>query len=47
MINNDMNKSKAKNDNKVNDNAGFYFSTSVKIFDPTTKQVLVHKRGDS
>lgn len=47
MINNHMNKSKNEKDSKVNDKAGFYFSSSVKIFDPNTKQVLVHKRGDS
>lgn len=31
---------------KPNENAGFHFSSSVKIFDPNTQQVLVHKRGD-
>ena len=31
---------------KPNENAGFYFSSSIKIFDPNTQQVLVQKRGD-
>lgn len=31
---------------KPNDVGGFYFSSSVKIFDPNTKEVLVQKRGD-
>jgi hypothetical protein len=31
---------------KPNENAGFNFSSSVKIFDPNTQQVIVHKRGD-
>ncbi len=31
---------------KPNENAGFSFSSSVKIFDPNTQQIIVHKRGD-
>jgi hypothetical protein len=31
---------------KPNENAGFHFSSSVKIFDPNTQQVILHKRGD-
>lgn len=31
---------------KPNENAGFSFSSSVKIFDPNTQQVILHKRGD-
>jgi len=32
---------------KPNEHGGFYFSSSVKITDPNTKEVLVHKRGDN
>jgi hypothetical protein len=31
---------------KPNENAGFYFSGSVKITDPVTGQVLVQMRAD-
>lgn len=31
---------------KPNENGGFYFSSSVKVYDPNTKEILVHKRGD-
>jgi hypothetical protein len=31
---------------KPNETGGFYFSSSVKIFDPNSKEVIVHKRGD-
>jgi len=31
---------------KPDENAGFYFSSGIKIFDPNTKEVLLHKRGD-
>lgn len=31
---------------RPNENAGFYFSSSVKIFDPNTQQILIQKRGD-
>lgn len=46
-----MNNSKKKvNQNvperKPNENFGYYFSTSIKITDPNTKEVLLHKRGD-
>lgn len=27
--------------------SGIYFSSSIKIFDPNTNEVLVHKRGDN
>lgn len=30
-----------------NEFSGIYFSSSIKIFDPNTKEVLVHKRGDN
>lgn len=36
-----------KPEKKPNDQIGFYFSSSVKIFDPNTKEVLVQKRGDT
>ena len=32
---------------KPNENGGFYFSSSVKLVDPNTKEVLVHMRGDN
>ncbi len=44
-MNNDKREPKVK-EKKPNENAGFWFSSSVKIFDPNTNQVLVHKRGD-
>lgn len=31
---------------KPNENAGFYFSSSIKIFDPETQEILVQTRGD-
>lgn len=31
---------------KPNETGGFYFSSSVKIFDPNTEEVIIHKRGD-
>lgn len=54
MINNMMNnKSKPVGETrqnvekKPNENAGFSFSSSIKIFDPNTQQVILHKRGDA
>lgn len=56
MINKEMNDNKSQNSNKnqsgngsvkPNEQAGFYFSSSVKIFDPNSKQVIVQKRGDN
>jgi len=49
-----MNKSTEKTNNnsptlpekKPNETGGFYFSSSIKIFDPETKEILVQKRGD-
>ena len=32
---------------KPNENSGIYFSSSLKISDPDTKEVLVQMRGDS
>lgn len=55
MINNKMNDNNKNNatpkqddigKNKPNDTAGFYFSSSVKIYDPNSNEVLVFKRGD-
>lgn len=53
MINKEMNnKSNPAGENKKaggkkpNENAGFSFSSSVKIFDPNTQQIILHKRGD-
>ena len=31
---------------KPNEVGGIYFSSSVKIFDPNSKEILVHTRGD-
>jgi hypothetical protein len=30
-----------------NEFSGIFFSSSIKIFDPNTNEVLVHKRGDN
>ena len=53
MINKEMNENKSNNTDKKpeqtakpNEHVGFYFSSSVKIFDPNSKEVLVQKRGD-
>jgi hypothetical protein len=35
-----------KEDKKPNEFGGFYFSSSIKIFDPETKEILVQRRGD-
>lgn len=32
---------------KPNENAGFYFSSHLKIYDPNSKEILVKKRGDN
>lgn len=55
MINKEMNVTRSNNegksgkpsDKKPNENAGFYFSSSIKIFDPNTQQVILQKRGDA
>lgn len=36
-----------KEEKPVNENMGFYFSSSIKIYDPNTKEVLVQQRGDN
>jgi len=41
MINNQMN-----NDKKPNEKLGITVDSSLKIIDPDTKQVLLHKRAD-
>lgn len=53
MINNEMNKSNAPELNRnvpmkknPDEFGGIYFSSVVKIYDPETEEVLVHKRGD-
>lgn len=49
-----MNENKSEKDNqkprdtkKPNEFGGVYFSSSIKISDPETKEVLVHVRGDN
>jgi len=37
----------SENSRPVNENAGFYLSTMIKITDPNTKEVLVQMRGDN
>lgn len=31
----------------VDEKSGIYFSSSIKIFDPNTKEVIVQLRGDN
>jgi hypothetical protein len=51
MINKEMNEHEHKKEiepsKKPNEVAGFYFSSSIKIFDPDTKEVMVQQRGDN
>jgi hypothetical protein len=51
MINKEMNEHEQKKEiepfKKPNEVAGFYFSSSIKIFDPDTKEVMVQQRGDN
>jgi hypothetical protein len=56
MINKDMNelneleqsnKKETESSKKPNEVGGFYFSSSIKIFDPNTKEVMVQQRGDN
>lgn len=37
---------KEKSEPKPDENAGFIFSSAIKIFDPKTSEILVQKRGD-
>jgi hypothetical protein len=51
MINKYMNENaetqqKPEESEKPNEFGGFYFSSSIKIFDPESKEILVQKRGD-
>jgi len=53
MINKNMNNynqnkkvKSIKKNVRPNEVSGFYFSSTLKIFDPNTKEVLVQKRGD-
>jgi hypothetical protein len=54
MINKEMKDDKTKNNGKKgkistrkpNEVSGIYFSSGIKIFDPNTGKVLLHKRGD-
>lgn len=46
-LNNSVLVEKKQEDKKPNENIGFMFSSSVKIFDPVTKEVLVQKRADN
>ena len=48
-----MNETRSKNqgnqvspERKPNECGGFYFSSSVKIFDPNSQEIIVQKRGD-
>jgi hypothetical protein len=41
------NKQQTTQSPKPNEHGGFYFSSSVKITDPDTKEVLVQMRGDN
>jgi hypothetical protein len=37
----------AEKPSKPDEKGGFYFSSSIKIFDPNTEEVLVQQRGDN
>ena len=44
----ESNKSEPKRpEPKPNEHGGFYFSSTVKITDPNTKEILVQMRGDN
>ena len=52
MINKEMNDKSEKveqieDKTPVNEHGGFYFSTSIKIFDPNSEEILVQTRGDN
>lgn len=32
---------------KPDETGGFYFSSSVKIFDPNSNEIIMHTRGDN
>ena len=54
MINKEMKEHKPNNDGKQDqlptrkpdENSGIYFSSGIKIFDPNSGEVILHKRGD-
>ena len=52
MINKEMNENSSNGEErklpekKPNEHGGFYFSSSVKIFDPNSQEIIVQKRGD-
>lgn len=48
MINNKMDNNKKQEEivKKPNETGGVMFSSSVKIFDPNTKEVMVQIRGE-
>ena len=39
-------KTSQQSEKKPNETSGFFFSSSVKIIDPKTNEVLVQKRAD-
>lgn len=53
MINKQMNEKKENEKKptqdgiKPNETGGFYFSSSVKIFDPNSQEIILHTRGDN
>lgn len=48
-MNQDKQEDKKENlpEKKPNELGGFHFSSSVKIYDPETNQILLQKRGDN
>ena len=46
-MNKNTEEQKIVQEKKPNESAGFYFSSSIKIFDPNTKEIIVQKRGDN
>jgi len=47
MEKNKENSPAERQESKPNEHGGFYFSSSIKITDPNTKEVLVQIRGDN
>lgn len=43
---NNLEKQTNSQENPVDEQGGFIFSTAIKITDPNTKEVLLHMRGD-
>lgn len=52
-MNSDQNKAQETDEKRpqeqdvFNEFSGIYFSSSIKVFDPNTEEVLVQKRGDN